>query len=191
MEIGTKERTGSSIPATMLTGGEGKEGEEQEEVELYPLVGSDGVGGGRRGALHGSRGATAVVSGGGGRPAMEGERVRPGSTSATRRTRSGAWLGRGMARGEGAAVSFRWRPWWLRWRALIVAVAAWRRWRREQGRWRGGMRLGVGEDARHAWGAGGAVGNLSTALLGLVCVCGCFGRGKELAANKLVQRNLA
>ena len=33
----------------MLTGGEGKEGEEQEEVELYPLVGSDGVGGGRRG----------------------------------------------------------------------------------------------------------------------------------------------
>ena len=54
LEIGTKERTGSSIPATMLTGGEGKEGKEQEEVELYPLVGSDGVGGGWRGAGGGS-----------------------------------------------------------------------------------------------------------------------------------------
>ena len=52
--FGTEERTGSSIPVTMLTGGEGKEGEEQEEVELYPLVGSDGVGGGWRGAGGGS-----------------------------------------------------------------------------------------------------------------------------------------
>ena len=30
--FGTEERTGSLIPATMLTGGEGKEGEKEEEV---------------------------------------------------------------------------------------------------------------------------------------------------------------
>ena len=34
-EIGTQERTGSPIPATVLTGGEEKEGEEQEEVTGY------------------------------------------------------------------------------------------------------------------------------------------------------------
>ena len=49
----------------MLAGGEGKEGEEQEEVELYPLVGSDGVGGGRRGALCCEVGAAAMVLRGG------------------------------------------------------------------------------------------------------------------------------
>jgi len=107
----------------VLTGGDGGV-DEHEEVESYPLVGSDGVGGGRRGGLHGSRGATAVVSGGGGRPAMEGERVRPGSTSATRRTRSGAWLGRGMARGEGAAVSFRW--WLKKCLTQLNSFIAWR-----------------------------------------------------------------
>ena len=49
----------------MLTGGEGKEGEEQEEVEVYPLVGSDGVGGVRRGALCCEVGAAAMVLRGG------------------------------------------------------------------------------------------------------------------------------
>ena len=49
------------------------------------------------------------------------------------------------------------------------------------------VRHGRGRASRTAL-AGGVRGELGH---GLVCVCGCFGRGKELAANKLVQRNLA
>ena len=48
----------------LLTGGDGGV-DEHEEVESYPLVGSDEVGGGRRGGLHGSRGATALMARGG------------------------------------------------------------------------------------------------------------------------------
>ena len=39
-------------PAAPVTGGDGEVGEEQEETELYPFVGSDGAGGGRRGVAH-------------------------------------------------------------------------------------------------------------------------------------------
>ena len=52
----------TAIPAMgVLTGGDGGV-DKHEEVESYPLVGSDGVGGGRRGGLHGSRGATALMA---------------------------------------------------------------------------------------------------------------------------------
>ena len=70
-------------------------------------------------------------------------------------------------------------------RGSLAAVAA----RAGEVARRRATRCGRGRTARV--GAGSAVGNLSMALLGLVCVCGCFGRRKELAANKLVQRNLA
>ena len=72
----------------VLTGGDGGV-DEHEEVESYPLVGSDGVGGGRRGGLHGSRGATALMARGGASDARAG--ARPGSR------RSGASAGRSEA----------------------------------------------------------------------------------------------
>ena len=72
----------------VLTGGDGGV-DEHEEVESYPLVGSDGVGGGRRRGLHGSRGATALMVRGGASDARAG--ARPGSR------RSGAGAGRSEA----------------------------------------------------------------------------------------------
>ena len=44
------------IPAAPVPGGEGKVGEEIEEVELYPLVGLDGVGAAGRGTTTRNRG---------------------------------------------------------------------------------------------------------------------------------------
>ena len=43
-------------PAAPVAGGEGKVGEELEETELYPFVGSNEVGDGQRGAPRGSSG---------------------------------------------------------------------------------------------------------------------------------------
>ena len=43
-------------PAAPVAGGEGEVGEELEETELYPFVGSNEVGDGRRGAPRGSSG---------------------------------------------------------------------------------------------------------------------------------------
>ena len=40
------------IPVISVAGGEGENGEELEETELYPFVGSDRAGGGRRGVAH-------------------------------------------------------------------------------------------------------------------------------------------
>jgi hypothetical protein len=44
----TEEAAGSRNSASSLAGGEGGVGEKPDEAELYPLVGSDGVGGGQK-----------------------------------------------------------------------------------------------------------------------------------------------
>ena len=72
----------------VLTGGDGGV-HEHEEVESYPLVGSDGIRGQPERALHGSRGATALMVRGGASGARAG--ARPGSR------RSGAGAGRSKA----------------------------------------------------------------------------------------------
>jgi len=48
--------SGGRFPARFGPGGEGKVGEELEETELYPFVGSNEVGDGRRGTPRGSSG---------------------------------------------------------------------------------------------------------------------------------------
>ena len=52
-----------------VAGGEGKVGEELEETELYPFVGSNEVGDGRRCAPRGEQWAAATAGRGGGAPA--------------------------------------------------------------------------------------------------------------------------
>ena len=56
-------------PAAPVAGGEGKVGEELEETELYPFVGSNEVGDGRRCAPRGEQWAAATAGRGGGAPA--------------------------------------------------------------------------------------------------------------------------
>ena len=69
MEIGIEERTGSPISATALTGGEEKEGEEQEEVTGYL-----GVVLALQEATGGMLSTVAVVGRHDGAPTMESER---------------------------------------------------------------------------------------------------------------------
>ena len=52
-----------------VAGGEGKVGEELEETELYPFVGSNEVGDGQRCAPRGEQWAEAMADRGGGPPA--------------------------------------------------------------------------------------------------------------------------
>ena len=56
-------------PVAPVAGGEGKVGEELEETELYPFVGSNEVGDGRRCAPRGEQWAAATAGRGGGAPA--------------------------------------------------------------------------------------------------------------------------
>ena len=108
----------------MLTDGEGKEGEEQDEVTGYL---------GAVLALQEATGGVLSVVAVARRPwwrravvlrQWRASRVGLGSFSATRGIRSGAWLGRGMARGEGAAVSFRW--WLKKCLTQLNSFIAWR-----------------------------------------------------------------
>ena len=68
-----KRRVGAACsgrnPSALVAGGEGKVGEELEETELYPFVGSNEVGDGRRCAPRGEQWAAATAGRGGGAPA--------------------------------------------------------------------------------------------------------------------------
>ena len=68
----------SWTPAIWVTGGEGGEGDEHQEVRSYLLVASDGAGGGREGVAGGEVGGAARESGGGGTPTWERGRGRAG-----------------------------------------------------------------------------------------------------------------
>ena len=60
------------FPASELTGGEGEVGEELEDIECYPKVVLDGVGGDWTELAAVAVGAAVGVDGGGGAPVREG-----------------------------------------------------------------------------------------------------------------------
>jgi len=65
----TEEAADDRNSASSITGGEGGVGEKPEEVELYPLVGSDGVRSGRKEVPCAAMAPVVAVGGGGGVPA--------------------------------------------------------------------------------------------------------------------------
>ena len=71
-----KGRVGAAFPgrnpAAPVTGGEGEVGEELEEIDGYPKVVLDGVGGDWTELAAVAVGASAGVNGGGGAPVREG-----------------------------------------------------------------------------------------------------------------------
>ena len=84
-------------PAAPVAGGEGKVGEELEETELYPFVGSNEVGDGQRCAPRGKHWAVGY----GGPAAMARQwraaREQGPSSALYRRTREGRWCWGGRA----------------------------------------------------------------------------------------------
>ena len=120
-------------PVAPVAGGEGKVGEELEETELYPFVGSNEVGDGRRCAPHGEQWAAATAGHGGGAPARGS-----GSGVVWELQQAMEKLARGLARVEEG------RKGELRGGAWAVAMAALFR----RGRWPGWLTGGSGRWSR-------------------------------------------
>ena len=74
--FGTEERTGALFPATMLTGGEGKEGEKHEGDESNLWTCSVWVGMAGKGIPHGEQQAATTASRGGEVPVADSGRAR-------------------------------------------------------------------------------------------------------------------
>ena len=120
-------------PAAPVAGGEGKVGDELEETELYPFVGSNEVGDGRRCAPRGEQWAAATAGRGGGAPARGS-----GSGVVWELHQAMEKLARGLARVEEG------RKGELRGGAWAAAMAALFR----RGRWPGWLTGGSGRWSR-------------------------------------------
>ena len=109
--FGTEERTGSSFPATMLTGGDGKEGEKHEGDESNLWTCSMWVGMAGKGIPHGEQRAAPTASRGSVLRRPWAVASGPGSFTAARGCDFRGRLGLRRTGGGGSAVLQGRRPW--------------------------------------------------------------------------------
>ena len=97
---------GGRNPAKLVAGGEGEVGEELEQTELYPFVGSNKVGDGQRCAPRGEQWAAVTAGRGGSAPAsLDGGELAEKLHRGTRKVAGGP-LGARWGGGGGSAAGY-------------------------------------------------------------------------------------